>query len=83
MALEDTITGQSSAYMLAVSYAIKVSEIMTPQHLAWAPKIPSSFIPVRWRLKLHNFIGGVILARYIRPGIGVPVCGAVVLTISA
>ena len=63
MVLEDMIAGQSSMYVLAVSSMIRVSEIMTPQCLAWAPKIPSSFTPVCWRLKLHNLLGGVILAR--------------------
>lgn len=63
MALEDMITGQSSTCMLAKSNVLNVSEILTPQRLAWAPETPSIFIAVCWRLKLSNLVGGVTLAR--------------------
>lgn len=54
--------GPSCTYVLAVSNSSTVSEIMTPQHLAWAPEISSSFIPVCWSLEPHSLLGGVILA---------------------
>lgn len=61
MALGDVITGQSCTYVLAASIMFKADE-RTPQRLARAPKIPSSVLPVPRRLKLHNLLGGVILA---------------------
>lgn len=61
MALGDVITGQSCTYVPAASDMFKADE-RTPQSLARTPKIPSSFLPVPWRLKVHNLLGGVILA---------------------